>query len=214
MATVSQHPDLVREREHGSVNRSLARSPRLRSLLDAHKQSNGGYELSGDLLDCFKAVFFKAVQGLFYGLYQRLVPKDKLVLISVEDRRFTTPDEVVIRERPSPLQDITDEPLPEITPAGRMVRQPIIIVDLKPLSQAGDGRDNMKRVFRLVRDTPVEWIDYQPGVFTFCFVGREDGRVACIFDLWDTLIVVVSAPWPGGRGPMRRGRSTPWSRER
>ena len=111
--------------------------------------------------------------------------------------------------RPSPLVDITEEPLSEITPSSWHVRQPIIILRLQPTS----GGPPIQRAFRLTRETPVEWVPFQPGIFSFAFVKCEDEGIACVLELWETLVVAVTAPWPDSRGPMRRGRKNPRSRE-
>jgi hypothetical protein len=151
---------------------------------------------------------------LFYGLYQCFVPKDQLRILSVEDQRFVTRDTVADRLRASPLRDITDAPLPELTPKGWLVREPVYFIELHPVGPGSEGKAPTRRVFHLVRDTPVEWIEYQPSIFTFGVVKREDGGAACILDLWETLVVAVAAPWPDRRGPMRRGKKNPFSRER
>jgi hypothetical protein len=215
MALVSSQADLVQDRQPGGrVDRALARDGRLRSFIEAHRQPDGNYALTGEMAACFDRVFCKTVQGLFYGLYERVVPKDQLALLSVEDQRFVTPDEVADRVRPPALRDITDMPLPEITPNGWVVREPVFILDLQPVGPGSEGNGKMQRLFHLVRETPVEWIKYQPDIFTFGFVKSEDGRAVCILDLWETLVVAVAAPWPDGRGPIRRGKRNPFSRQR
>jgi hypothetical protein len=45
------------------------------------------------------------------------------------------------------------------------------------------------------------------GLLRFGVVQTDDCSAACILDLWNTLVVAVGAPWPGDRGPLRRGRS-------
>jgi hypothetical protein len=215
MALTSSHSDLIQDRQAGGrVDRALARDARLRSLIDAHRLPDGNYDLSGDLLACCDRVFRKTVQGLFYGLYGRVVPKDQLALLSVEDQRFVTPEEVVDRVRPPALRDITDAPVPELTPSSWMVREPVFILELQPVGSDGDGKKKIQRLFHMVRETPVEWIKYQPNIFTFGFVKDEDGRAVCILDLWETWVVAIAAPWPDGRGPIRRGKRNPLSRER
>ncbi len=82
-------------------------------------------------------------------------------------------------------------------------------MDLKPVS----GRKGIKRVFRMTRVTLIEWIPIQPGISTYAFVECEKGRTACVMDLWGTLVGAVETPWPDGRGPLRRGRRNPLSRD-
>jgi hypothetical protein len=212
IALSSTHPDLVIEREPGGkVHHALMRNARLRSLIDTHVQ-NGNATLSGKLLDSFKRVLFKTIQGLFFGLYERIVHPDQLEVLSIQDRRVVSRDEVVDRVRPSPLRDITDEPLPTITSSSWPVRQPIIIVEKTPID--AKQQEPIRRLFRLVRETPVVWVEYQPDIFTFGFVRSEDGRAVCILELWQTIVVAVATPWPDSRGPLRRGRKNPLSRER
>lgn len=215
MTLTSQQADLTEDRKPGGrVDRAILRDKRLKSLLDAHRLPDGNYELSGDLLACFDRVFCKTVQGLFYGLYGRVIPKDHLALLSVEDQRFVTPQDVVDRVRPPMLQDITDKPLPEITPSGWTVREPVFILELQSIEPGRSGMKNIQRLFRMVRETPVEWIKYQPSIFTFGFVKSEVGRAVCVLDLWETWVVAVAAPWPDSRGPLRRGKKNQLSRER
>jgi hypothetical protein len=214
MALTSAQSDLRRDCEPGGrVHRALERDSRLRSLIESHRRADGNYELSGELLGSFDRVFRKTVQGLFYGLYHRIVPKDELAILSIEDQRFVTPDEVVDRVRPPALRDITDMPLPELTPSSWMVREPVFILDLQPVGPGSEGKSKVQKLFHLVRETPVEWIRYQPGIFTFGFVKAEDGRAVCVLGLWETWVVAVAAPWPDGRGPLRRGKRNPLSRD-
>jgi len=215
LALTGSHTDLIQERQpDGRVGRALARDARLRTLIETHRLADGTYELSGDLLVCFDRVFCKILQGLFYGLYNRVVAKDQLAFPSVEDQRFVTPDEVIARIRPPSLRDITDLPLPEVTPSGWLIREPVFILTLQPVGPESTGEKHVQRLFHLVRETPVDWIKYQPGIFTFGFVKSGDGRAVCILDLWETWVVAVAAPWPDGRGPVRRGKKNPLSRER
>ena len=80
--------------------------------------------------------------------------------------------------------------------------------------QPETGKQPVQRLFRLIRETPVVWEDFQPDVFRFGFVKSERGRAVCVMDLWKTLVVAVAAPWPDRRGPLRRGRKNSRSRDR
>lgn len=210
LALVSIHPDVVAERQQdGWFERNCGRSHKLRKMLEESLQPSGNYKLTGELFTSFERVFGKTAQGLFFGLYHRIAPAETVHLIRVEDRRLMTPDEVIAEIRPNALRDITDEPLSEISPHSWHLRQPIIIMQLQPLS----GGPPIQRAFRLVRETPVEWIHLQQDVFSFAFVKCEDGGSACVLDLWQTLVVTVRTPWPDDRGPLRRGRKNPMSRD-
>src|ERR1051325_5258969 len=84
---ISTHSELVTARKTGGTTyRALERDRRIRSLINECRRSDGGIELRGELLDCFERVFIKTVQGLFFGLYQRVVAKEQLSLVSIEDR--------------------------------------------------------------------------------------------------------------------------------
>jgi hypothetical protein len=106
------------------------------------------------------------------------------------------------------LEDITDEPISEISPRSWHGRQPVVIMKLQP--QSGGPAEN--RVFRLKRETAVEWQSIQD-VFKFAFVKHETEDIVCVLNLWETLLIAVAAPWPDGRGPMRRGKKNPDSRD-
>lgn len=213
MGLISARPDLESEKElRKKSERAFERDSRLRAIIGACRKPDGYYVIGGELFGCIERVLIKTVQGLYYGLYGRIVEKNRLFFTSLEDLRTTTRENVVDRVRPPALQDITDIPLPELTPSCWMVREPVIIMKLKPASSNDD--ETVQRIFRLVRDTPVEWIPYQPEVFEFAFVQNKDGKAVCILDLRKTLIATVVAPWPDKRGPMRRGRKNPFSRER
>jgi hypothetical protein len=207
---VSSHPQLVAERQPGGwLERTCQRSSKLRDMLDASRQQDGSYRLTDSLVASFERVFRKTVQGVFFGLYHRVVAAEDLRLTRVEDRRAVSPEDVITQIRPNPLQDITDEPLSEIRPHSWHTRQPIITLDLQPVS----GGPPVRRVFRLLRETPVKWVHFQPGVFSFAFVKCEDEGCACVFEVWQTLVITVTAPWPDGRGPLRRGRKNSLSRD-
>jgi len=211
ISLVSTHPELAKQREPGGrVYRALARDRRLRSVIDSARNSDGNYELTGQLLVSVDRVMRKTIQGLFFGLYERFVSASEIEPLWLVDQRFMTADQVIDQVRPSPLRDITDEQLPAITPASWPVREPIFFITMK----SAQSQERVQRIFRLVRETPVEWVEFQPDVFRFAFVRSEDGRAVCILDLWKSLLVVVAAPWPDRRGPLRRGKRNPLSRER
>jgi hypothetical protein len=211
IALTSTHPDPIAEREPGGrIERALARDGRLRTTIQNAPRNDGNYELAGDLLATFNRVMKKTVQGVFFGLYERVVSRDQIEVLQISDQRFATPEQVVDQIRPPQLRDITDEPLPEITPASWPVRAPVFFVTLQPAS----GAQPVLRLFRLIRETPVVWENFQPDVFRFGFVKSESGRAVCVMDLWNTLVVAVAAPWPDSRGPLRRGRKNPRSRDR
>ncbi len=210
IALTSMHLDLIAERQPGGrIERAMARDKRFRSVLENARRVDGSYELTGELLASFDRVMKKTVQGLFFGLYERLVPRDEIEVLLISEQRFTTPDQIVDQIRPPQFRDITDEPLPELTPSSWPVREPVFFVTLQP----DPGAQPVQRLFRLVRETPVVWEDFQPDVFRFGFVRSESGRAVCVMDLWKTLVVAVAAPWPGSRGPLRRGRKNPRSRD-
>ena len=210
LGLVSAHSDLAGERAPGGrLSRSLERDSRLRGIRDRSIQPTGLCALTDEVVASFREVFTKTVQGLFFALYQRLVPPTELTLVGIEDQRTTTPVQVAERFRPSPLQDVTDQPLSAIAPNSWHSRLPIIEMSLVPAL----GGPAEKRIFRLVRETPIEWIPMQPGIFSFAFVQQEKGMSVCVIDLWATLVISVSAPWPGNRGPLRRGRKNPLSRD-
>ena len=215
MTLISRHPDLVAEREPGGrLQRALERDHRLRSFMEVHRRNDGNYELSGELWRPFDRVFCKIAQGLYFSLYQRIVSKEQVELSAVADAHYVTAEELALKVRPSPFRDITDEPLPAITPSSWPVREPIFIVDLAPTGAEDTGKSNTRRIFRLVRETPIKWIEYQRGVFSFAFVKNENDQAVCILNAWETLTVAVTTPWPDDRGPLRRGRNNPHSRER
>jgi hypothetical protein len=86
-----------------------------------------------DLLARFDRVMRKTVQGLFFGLYERLVPGEQVELRLVSLQRFLTPEEVIDQMKPSPLRDITDEPLPDITPGSWPVRERLAPAWMHPI---------------------------------------------------------------------------------
>jgi hypothetical protein len=209
ISLIGSHPDLLEERKpDGWLHRTLQRNPKIRQILEEARQSDGNYGLRGSLLESLRRVFIKTVQGMFYGLYDRLVPNADLLLLRVDDQRQITVEKVIAAIRPNPLEDITDKPVSEISPHSWHTREPIYIMDLvNP-----DTGERSKRAFRLVRDTPVDWFRFQDSTFCAGFVKCDEG-CACVIDLWKTLIVTVKAPWPGDRGPLRRGRNNPMSRD-
>lgn len=211
LTLLSTHPDLVVERgPRGRLTRAMQRDRRLRGILERSRQPDGNYGLTDELLASVQRVFCKTVQGLFYGLYERLVEPGALRLLRIENSRFVNAETVAEELRPSPLVDITDEPVTELTASSWHSREPVVILKLQPVA----GGPPVDRVFRVKRETPVEWIEFQPGVFRFAFVKQDGADAACVFELWETLIVAIAAPWPDRRGPLRRGRANPLSRER
>jgi hypothetical protein len=165
--------------------------------------------VNAEILASFERVAFKTVQGLFYGLYRRLIARNELRLLCVGDRRLTTAEKIIDELRPSPVDDITDKPLSAITPSSWHSREPIFIAQLKPIA----GGPSINRVLRLKRESPPIWEAVQPGIFRYTFIKREDRAGACVMELWETTVIAVAVPWPDDRGPLRRGRRNPMSRD-
>lgn len=210
IALTSEQPELVAERMPGGrVDRALARDARLRRVLENATRDDGNYELKGDLQVSFDRVIRKTVRGLFFGLYERVISDEDLSFILVADQRHASPDNVAEELRPSPMRDITDEPMPEITPFGWVTHEPVVMLTLQPIA----GGEPVRRVFRLVRETEIDWVELQPDVFRFVFIKTEHQEAVCVMDIWKTLVVAIRAPWPDGRGPIRRGRNNRFSRE-
>lgn len=214
LAFSSTHPELIEARAaDGPVGRALKRDPRLRTVYEAALE-DGRLLLAGDLLDRVRRVLFKTVQGVYQAVYDRFVPVDRLELVCFQHASQFSLKDLVDKFRPDQVLDITDEPLPEITPNGWARRGQAVLVTaiMTPL----DGGESLQvpRVLWIKQETPVEWIPYQEGIVKFGFVGTEAKACICAIELWETLVVGVKAPWPAGRGDLRRGRRNPFSRER
>jgi hypothetical protein len=206
----SSHPELIAARSvGGSIDRAIAHNGRLRGVLERARLSDGTYVINSEVEASFRRIAFKTVQGLYYGLYHRLVSRDDLAFLCFGDRRLTTAEQIVDELRPSPLRDITDEPLSEITPWSWHSRGPILIATLEPIA----GGPAIQRAFRLTRESSPEWQTVQPGIFRYVFMKRDGGGAACVMELWETSIIAVATPWPDDRGPLRRGRRNPMSRD-
>jgi hypothetical protein len=209
ISLIGSHSHLIKEREpDGWLDRTLKRNPKIRKIVEEARQPDGNYVLKGRLLESFRRVFFKTVQGMYYGLYNQLVLNSDLFLLSVEDQRQTSVENVIAAIRPNPLEDITDKPLSEISPHSWHTRQPIFTMQL---INPATGQ-TFQRVFRIVRETPIEWVHFQKNTFGVALI-KCDQKCACVIDLWKTLIVTVTAPWPGGRGALRKGRKNTLSRD-
>lgn len=189
-----------------AVERALIRDARLKALIEGVEYRDGAYVIGEELYGCVWRVVRKAVQGLYHGLYNRVVREDELDLLSIEDRRRAGPEDVADRNRPPILEDLASHPLPEIYPSSRFT---LVFLDVI----APDGTAS-RRAFRMVRETPIEWIELQAGVFTYAFVKSAQGSAVCILELWKTLVIAVECPWPGDRGTKRRGRKNPLSRDK
>ena len=177
--------------------------------MERSRSPDGDYVVAGDVLEAFEKVFRKTTRGLFWGLYGRFIPDSELTLFLVSDQRLESVDDVIGQIRPPALQDITDGPLSELSPNSWHSRQPIIELDLRPIA----GGPIQRRIFRLTRETPTDWVSFQEGIFRVGFVMADSHRVACVFDVWKSITVVMTAPWPNDRGPVRRGRNNPLSRD-
>lgn len=206
----SSHPDLVRARaQGGEIDRALSRNQKLQAVLERSRGRDGNYVVNTEILSSFERVAFKTVRGLFYGLYRRLISNNELSLLCVGDRRLTTAEQIVDELRPSSFHDITDEPLSEITAHSWHSREPIIIATLQPVT----GGAPINRAFHLIKESAPAWTTIQHGVFRYTFIKRDGGGAACIMELWETSIIAVATPWPSDRGPLRRGRRNPGSRD-
>jgi hypothetical protein len=214
LAFSSEHPELVAARAaDGSVGRALERDRRLREIYERSLDGNR-LILAGDLLDRISRVLFKTTQGLYHALYDRLVPAGKLRLVCFQQSRQYSLDSLVAEFRPEQVLDITDEPLPEITPSGWARKGQVALLTMTMTPVGGGAPIEVPRVFWFKQETPVEWVQYQEGVFKFGFVGTPEHDCICAIELWESLIVGIRAPWPSGRGSLRRGRRNPFSRER
>lgn len=160
VALSSSHPEMVAARgPGGAVSRAFDRNRKLYELLERSRSPDGDYVINAEILASFERVAFKTAQGLFYGLYQTLIANDELKLLCFGDRRLTTAEEIIDELRPSPLHDITDEPISEVTPSSWHSREPILIAQLTPTT----GGQALNRVLRLTRESPPVWETFQNG---------------------------------------------------
>lgn len=189
---------------------AIQSNSKLRGVYERNLLPEGRNAITEEVLESFRRVFFKTVRGLFFGLYGAVVPEDQLYLAVIDQCRSVSAEQVAEKFRPSPLEDITDKPFGEISPSSWHVREPIFMMDMVSV----DGKCTpTKRVFRLKRETPIEWTTVQSGIFRFCFVKNMEAKSACVIELWQTLVIAVTTPWPADRGPMRKGRNNPLSRD-
>jgi hypothetical protein len=214
LAHVGSHPKLREELgPGGSLHKALSRDEGLRALFKDFLDGDQ-LRLTGEVWTASCKVIVKTVQGLYRATFDRFVPANKLEIICLRNSKSFSLDELVNEVRPPQVLDITDEPLPEITPRGWARKGQVVAAQLLMMPEGGGEGSLIERVFWLKQDTPVEWIDYQPGIFRFGFVGTKDHRCICAIELWESLTIGVSAPWPSKRGSLRRGRNNPFSRDR
>lgn len=210
LALLTEHPEMSRERQaDGAASRALARDNKLRGIFDRSRTPDGNLALTDELRASLNNVVYKTVQGLFYGLYNRFVALSDLKMLRIENSRFVSAESVVEALRPSPVDNFAERPLSEISANSWHVRQPIFFANI--ISPTGQ---KLVITFRLKRETPIEWNDLQPGIFRYAFVKEEGAASACIIEMWSALVVAVQTPWPDDRGPKRKGRNNPMSRER
>jgi hypothetical protein len=214
LAYCSSHPEMIEAtKSDGSVARAVARDAKLRAILESATRDRN-FVLDGEILERITRVLVKSVQGLYKATFDRFVPAGELKLVCIRHSNDYSLENLVEEVRPPQVVDITDQPLPEITPAGWALKGQAMVVTtvLQPLN--GGTPIQIPRLFWMKQETPIEWIPYQPGVFKFGFVGTVDHACVCAIELWETFVVGVEAPWPSGRGALRRGRNNPFSRER
>jgi hypothetical protein len=215
LAYASSHPDLIEAvSPTGSITQALARDANLRRIYADSLDEQGRVRLSGDMLDRIKEIIYKTVQGLYHATFARFVSKDDLDLVCFKSAGDFSLDRLVEYFRPPQVLDITNEPLPEITPNGWAQKGQAVVVTTKLVPVNGGQPIDVANVLWIKQETPVEWIPYQEGIFKFGFVGTQDKEAICAMELWETLIIGVSSPWPSGRGSLRKGRNNPFSRER
>lgn len=204
LTMIGRHPLLIEERQPGGrLERARKRDKKLAAALDGFRRDDGVFEISGNLVISFQRVFIKTVQGLFFGLYNRLAVSSEFELLNVSHIDQGSAEEAIAPFQPSILVDISDEPLSEITPRSWHSRQPIMCLTIP----SADGQ-MAKRVFRLKRETKLKWEVFQPTTFRFATFEHEDGRLVCVIELWQSLVVQVATPWPASQGPLRKKRRT------
>jgi hypothetical protein len=214
LAYASSHPELIQAvSSEGSVGRALSRDANLRGIYEA-ALDNGRVRLTGDLLRRITRVLFKTVQGLHFALYGRFVPVESLELVCFQNRAEFSLQDLVNHVRPPQVLDMSNEPLPDITPSGWARKGQGMVVTMKLTPTNGGESITTGNVLWFKQETPIEWVPYQEGIFKFGFVGTADKHAVCAMELWETFVIGVRTPWPSGRGNLRRGRSNPFSRER
>ncbi len=210
VTALSDHPELGRGSARGrDTLEALKRDKRRESLIEASRDAAGRYRITPEISAAFCRVVAKSVRGLYHALYDDLRPLSDFTILSIDDARRTDRESMVDDIRPPRVRDITDQPLPPVSESMRS-RVRVVTMDVMPIG--GGQPTRIEQVWELVRDQPVDWIEYQTSVFVFGFVERESGGAACVIELWRTLLISVAAPWPGARGHLRRGRKNPFSR--
>jgi hypothetical protein len=209
LTMVSSHPDLVAERNPGCRwDRAMARDRKLKALLEGTRGKDGNYFLTDDLRESFRIVLFKTAQGLFRGLFEQIIPESSIRYLLIQDLRTVSVESVLESIRPS-MVEISNETVSEISPNSWHTQRPLTFMKLAPIS----GGPEKILVFRQVRQPPVDWFTFQEGIFSAALVEDKNEEAVLVCRLWDTVIASLGVPWPGGRGPLRRGKNNPFSRD-
>jgi hypothetical protein len=211
LALVGRHPVLAQYRATGGkVDRAFAQDSSLREAIEECRNTQGSYQICGEVFTAFDRVLRKTAQGLFYGLYDRVPALKEFALLSLEHSEHQTPEAVVSRLRKQGFRDITDGPLPPMNSRG--LPNVYVVQAVTTNTETGESQTLTESVFYDTRQEEVEWTWYQEGTLRFTFFQGQDGKTICVMDLWSTLICAVKAPWPSQRGVLRRGGKSPNAR--
>lgn len=214
LAHCCDHSDMIEARTpEGSVGRALAKDRKLWELFEGAKRGSQ-LLIDEEVLQRMSNVILKTARGLYNAVYGRFVDVTEAELICFRPISDYSVDDLVNDVRPPQVVDITDQPLPEITPSGWALKGQAMVVTTLLLPVSGGEPIEDHRVLWVKQETPIEWIDYQPSVFKFGFVGSADKSCICVIEVRETFVCGVRLPWPSGRGSLRRGRRNPFSRER
>ena len=212
LALVGRHPVLEDYRSPGGkLDRAFLRDPSLRTSIEACKNSEGNFEMRGEVAVAFDQILRKTTQGLYYGLYGRVPPLAKFQLLSIEDQAYRTPEDVVFRLRKPAVRDLTNSPLPSLSRRG--LPNIYVVERVVTDTETGESYTVGQNVFWDVKQEPAEWIDYQKGTIRFCFFQNGAGDAICVLDLWNTLVTSIRGPWPNQRGELRKGRKNENARD-
>jgi len=179
VAHVSFEDDLMWEKSHGSVARSIENNGKLREFLEQNTDKNGIFQVTHDTQDRISRILIKTVQGLYYLHYGQIVPAENVAVLSIKHHLQWSADDL-LDEYSS--QDTSEgvSGWPEVKPDGKALERAILGLPM--------GKERC-------------WVDYHPEVFRYTFAKGCQGGLICVLDLHRTLAVAAECPWPAKAGP-------------
>ncbi len=166
----------------GWVHSALQADSALKEFIDRRLGIDGIFRPDQAVFHAFSRIMAKTATGLLFHEFGRLVPPNRLEVLTIEHTANVHPLAFIEQHRRD------DAFWAEVTPTCRELERQVLAI-------SGEQPPHMPN-----------WRVYVPEFFEYMFIRRTNNSLLTAVTLHNALTVLIDCPWPTRAGPRRRGR--------